>query len=270
MAMALFSLLTARILALAVLFALGILAERVLPADPRTDFRGILLNCSAGFFFLLSEAMAAMLVASLFIHFSWTGVLTFLAVPDRGNLLRCIALAFSWLAFRDFFYYWLHRFQHRSKWLWAEHALHHSEEHLNITTSVRHHWLEMPLNTIFVLAPFMYLFRPPLLTIPLVSFFISMIGVLTHSNVKIGLGRFGWLIANPQNHRIHHSRLPEHLDKNFAQFFPIWDVLFGTYYAPRPDEYPPTGLSSGEQVTTLRKSLLLPFIEWRKMLTRRA
>ncbi|PCK78907.1 sterol desaturase family protein, partial [Rhizobium sophoriradicis] len=29
---------------------------------------------------------------------------------------------------------------------------------------------------------------------------------------------------------IHHSRVREHHDKNFANYFPIWDHLFGTYY----------------------------------------
>ena len=168
---------------------------------------------------------------------------------------------------RDFFYYWLHRLQHASKWLWAEHALHHSEESLNITTSVRHHWLDVPLNVIFVLTPLCYLFRPPVMVVPAYTIAIAMAGFSIHLNARISLGRFGWLIASPQNHRIHHSRLPEHVDKNFAQFFPLWDVLFGTYYAGKRNEYPPTGLSSGERVTTLKASLLMPFTAWRKMLS---
>ena len=31
-------------------------------------------------------------------------------------------------------------------------------------------------------------------------------------------------------------------DKNFAAFFPVIDILFGTYYRPRRDEYPRTGI----------------------------
>lgn len=95
---------------------------------------------------------------------------------------------------------------------------------------------------------------------------VSMAGILIHSNVRIGFGRFGWLVGNPQNHRIHHSRLPEHTDKNFAQLFPLWDVIFGTYHWPRGDEYPPTGLSDGEHINTVGKSLIYPFLSWKKML----
>jgi sterol desaturase/sphingolipid hydroxylase (fatty acid hydroxylase superfamily) len=49
------------------------------------------------------------------------------------------------------------------------------------------------------------------------------------------------LLAGPQWHRIHHSTQPEHANRNFAAFFPFLDTLFGTYYAPRAGEYPPTG-----------------------------
>ena len=146
--------------------------------------------------------------------------------------------------------------------------MHHSDESLNITSSIRHHWLDAPLTVIFVVAPLSYLFRPPLLTVPIIALTIGMVGVFNHLNVRVGLGHLAWLIATPQNHRIHHSRLPEHIDKNFAQFFPLWDVLFGTYYRAKRGEYPPTGLASGERVTTLKESMLLPFVTWRKMLSR--
>jgi hypothetical protein len=95
---------------------------------------------------------------------------------------------------------------------------------------------------------------------------LSLIEFSNHMNFKFGLGRFSWLLVTPQNHRIHHSRLEEHVEKNFAAFFPLWDVIFGTYYAPKKNEYPPTGLASGEHVTTFRQALFLPFLIWRRML----
>ncbi|WP_456669859.1 sterol desaturase family protein [Bradyrhizobium sp. USDA 3240] len=44
-------------------------------------------------------------------------------------------------------------------------------------------------------------------------------------------------INNPQWHRIHHSVEMEHQDKNFAAFFPFWDILFGMACVPKQDEY---------------------------------
>ena len=54
---------------------------------------------------------------------------------------------------------------------------------------------------------------------------------LTHSILPWSWGWVGrWVIYPPTGHRIHHSALSEHHDKNFGSIFPIWDHLFGTYY----------------------------------------
>jgi sterol desaturase/sphingolipid hydroxylase (fatty acid hydroxylase superfamily) len=44
--------------------------------------------------------------------------------------------------------------------------------------------------------------------------------------------------------------LPEHQDKNFADALPIFDIIFGTYHRPALDEFPHTGLYSGEPPPT--------------------
>lgn len=60
-------------------------------------------------------------------------------------------------------------------------------------------------------------------------------------------------------HRIHHSREERHINHNFATRTPIWDVLFGTAYFPRRDEWPAVGLMDTDEPRTLRDYLLLPF-----------
>jgi len=67
------------------------------------------------------------------------------------------------------------------------------------------------------------------------------------------------------SHRIHHSNLPEHMDKNFATMLPLWDILFGTYYHPKKEEWPSTGVA-GVKVTSLRQAIIMPFVTWGKML----
>jgi sterol desaturase/sphingolipid hydroxylase (fatty acid hydroxylase superfamily) len=66
-----------------------------------------------------------------------------------------------------------------------------------------------------------------------------------HANIRLRLGPLTPILCGPQYHRIHHSRLPEHQDKNFAALFPVIDMMFGTYHRPSRDEFPPTGLISG-------------------------
>ena len=74
------------------------------------------------------------------------------------------------------------------------------------------------------------------------------------------------LFNGPQGHRIHHSRMREHFDQNFAAFFPIWDVLFGTYHYPERDEYPSTGVHGEREVQSLSQGAMLAIREWQKML----
>lgn len=246
-------------------FLLGFAVEQIRPVERVFDGPGLIRNYVVGYFFLFGQEMALIGFGFVMVH---SGHALFSLGNDR-SLWKAVGPAFVWLFARDFFYYWFHRLQHSSKWLWAQHALHHSDEHVNATTTVRHHWLEMPLTAIFVYVPLSILFEPPVLTYGLVAAAVSWLGLTNHMNIRIGFGRFGWLISSPQNHRIHHSTRPEHLDKNFAAYFPIWDVLFGTYYKPARTEYPSTGLSSGERVTTAWQALTLPFTTWRKMISER-
>lgn len=66
---------------------------------------------------------------------------------------------------------------------------------------------------------------------------------VNHVNVRLRFGPFTALVSGPQWHRIHHGRDPEYHDANFAAFFPVLDVVFGTYLRPAADEFPLSGLA---------------------------
>jgi len=74
--------------------------------------------------------------------------------------------------------------------------------------------------------------------------------------------------STPHYHWIHHSRAPQHQDKNYAIWLPMFDVAFGSYYRPQIDEYPDTGLSSGEKIETLWDAQAGPLIVWARSLRR--
>jgi sterol desaturase/sphingolipid hydroxylase (fatty acid hydroxylase superfamily) len=90
--------------------------------------------------------------------------------------------------------------------------------------------------------------------------------VFFHANLRLPFGPLTSVIGGPQYHRIHHSRLTKHQDRNFAAFFPIWDVLFSTYYRPRAGEWPATGLHSGEKITSFTEAFVGPFRAWFRMI----
>lgn len=83
-----------------------------------------------------------------------------------------------------------------------------------------------------------------------------------HANIRLQIGKASLFWCTPQVHRIHHSRLPQHRDKNFAFILPLWDVLFGTYYAPKRDEFPPTGVEGEGDIHSFWESQIFTQREW--------
>lgn len=43
------------------------------------------------------------------------------------------------------------------------------------------------------------------------------------------IGVLEWLLVTPSNHRVHHARNPEYLDRNYGGVFIVWDRLFRTF-----------------------------------------
>ncbi len=142
------------------------------------------------------------------------------------------------------------------------HSFHHSDRSLNASTTERHFWLEFLIKSVSIYPLVALLFKtcPLILTI---YFLASYWHFIVHANLRFSLGRCWPLLNTPHYHRIHHSAQPEHHDANFASLFPIYDWLFRTTYRARTDEYPPTGLDTGDLPKGAVEALLWP---WRHRL----
>jgi sterol desaturase/sphingolipid hydroxylase (fatty acid hydroxylase superfamily) len=175
-------------------------------------------------------------------------------------------MALVWVIVIDFFYYWMHRAQHRFAWLWAEHAVHHSDAYMNVTTTYRHHWLEKPFEAVAIVGPLAYLFTPPDHVVVTAIVLQTVMGSFIHMRARISFGWWNRLMATPQHHRIHHSIDVRHRDVNFAAVCPVWDVLFGTYYQPTRDEYPETGVADYPVLRTPWEASVAPFRIWMRAL----
>ena len=158
----------------------------------------------------------------------------------------------------DFFYYWFHRLQHLMP-LWRQHKLHHTDTALSVLTTYRVHWLEDALRAVLITLPMGLVFNVTPMQVAWMAYIMPQLGHLIHANLRLTFGPFTPVFVGPQLHRIHHSIEPRHRDKNFAAFFPVWDILFGTYYRPRADEYPATGVPDERSDVSVRDILLSPF-----------
>ncbi len=245
------------------LTAIFTLMELVLPAQAQKPLSSRAFNL-AYYPFLLAALLGLQFLATpLFLwllHITGGGLLPRLMSPPTTLLsqsLFAIGFAFVW----DVWQYWIHRWQHTSRFLWQTHKLHHADKAMNTTTHARHHVTNYAV-FIILYAPVLILFGS--ISPHAVAAFImfQLWGFVNHANVRIRLGPATVAIAGPQWHRIHHSVKPEHHGRNFATFFPLIDVIFGTYYAPAPNEYPETGLPEGASTTDLREATISPMLAW--------
>jgi sterol desaturase/sphingolipid hydroxylase (fatty acid hydroxylase superfamily) len=131
----------------------------------------------------------------------------------------------------DFFGYWGHRLFHTAR-LWPFHAIHHSSKDLDWLSSVRLHPVNDVLMGVLSTIPVLALGFKPVAVAALLPV-ITLLSIVVHANVDWDWGPLRRVIASPRFHRWHHTDETEARDKNFAGMFPLWDVLFGTYFMPR-------------------------------------
>jgi sterol desaturase/sphingolipid hydroxylase (fatty acid hydroxylase superfamily) len=247
------------------LFAVFSILERVLPAaGPRKPLRGYWLNFKVTILeFLVEPILGGLIGAATIVLGNRLGLGWIDLRFSTGHGMVDLALGFLLSTFIfDFFFYWYHRFQHES-FLWHEHKLHHMDEEL--CAFYRESWLETLISGPLSAVPLAIVFKMNPAQGAIASAMFTAWVVFLHTNVRLHLGPFAVLFNGPQGHRIHHSRVREHHDQNYAAFFPIWDVIFGTYHYPKRGEYPLTGVHDEKEVQSLLEAATLPFREWRKM-----
>jgi sterol desaturase/sphingolipid hydroxylase (fatty acid hydroxylase superfamily) len=251
--------------------------EKRAPAQPGVPRENYKLNWKITFSNLvLAPAFAATVVVFTVWVASRTGLPSLrvsaagmgIGVPTIDLIIQAGFIFLTACFLGDFSYYWWHRAQHTIPFLWELHKLHHSDENLNSTTIFRSHFLEPAGQSLFRGLSIGLIFDitsapESLLAVVAGGMFLGLWDYFIHANVRIDtLYRLTPFFSNPQFHWIHHSRLPQHQDKNFSIWLPMFDVAFGTYYRPRVDEYPPTGLSSGEKIETLWEAQTGPLVAW--------
>jgi sterol desaturase/sphingolipid hydroxylase (fatty acid hydroxylase superfamily) len=187
-------------------------------------FRIGLLVVGAGFFFNIHDADE--LIA---FYDNGHGPLSALPLPVQAILF---------LVLGDFMLYWLHRMFHRGGF-WKYHAIHHSSEDLDWISAARFHPVNLVLGTIGVDVVLLLAGLSPNAMILLAPFNIFH-SAFVHANLNWTLGPFRYVLATPVFHRWHHTSPEEGGNSNFAGTFPLWDLLFGTWYMPAgrlPDNY---------------------------------
>lgn len=165
--------------------------------------------------------------------------------PAAAPLVAQVALA---IVVGEFGAYWAHRWMHETRPLWRLHIVHHSARRLHSLNASRNHPLDMLALLVAAGVPLVLLGAPPLVLALAGAFAIAHLQ-FQHANTALELGPFNWLLAGPELHRWHHSRVPEEANGNYGHVLIVWDVLFKSRIAP-PGRRPPVdvGLFGGENL----------------------
>ncbi|MGE0310992.1 MAG: sterol desaturase family protein [Lautropia sp.] len=144
----------------------------------------------------------------------------------------------------DFADYWIHRGQHRLRWWWALHAVHHSQRQMTFWSDSRNHVLDSLLRDLVLASLSIFVGVEPAQFVLLVIA-VRVLESLQHANLRLRFAApLDRLLVSPSFHRLHHAIGTGHEGRahgvNFAVIFPFWDRLFGT--ADFRPGFVPTGI----------------------------
>lgn len=127
--------------------------------------------------------------------------------------------------------YFIHWVEHKVKWMWMFHLVHHSDQQIDTTSANRHHPGESVFRFVFTTlavliigAPMWMVFMYQTLSVVLTQF--------NHSNVQMPKwldDTLMWVICTPNMHRVHHHYRQPYSDSNYGNIFSFWDRIFGTF-----------------------------------------
>ena len=185
------------------------------------DWREIFTNINLGGAYQVFDIAAHVLFVAIAVE--WFEAHRLFDIPVNGWTLLPIFVAL------EFCYYWFHRVSHRTRWFWSAHVIHHSSEHMNLTTAMRQSML-YPITG-------WWLFFMPLVVLGVpVSVVFFLYGVdlayqyFVHTEAVGKLPAwFEAIFVTPSHHRVHHGRNPQYIDRNYGGVLIVFDRLFGTF-----------------------------------------
>lgn len=166
------------------------------------------------------------------------GAVAALAANKGYGLLNRVTLP-DWLAVvasilvLDLVIYAQHVAFHKIPVLWRLHRMHHTDPHVDVTTGLRFHPLEILISQALKIVVVLAL-GAPVLAVVLFEILLNATSMFNHGNVRLArpLDRLiRLLVVTPDMHRVHHSDIRQETDSNFGFNLSIWDRLFGTYRA---------------------------------------
>ncbi len=233
--------------------AVLLLGERIVPAVARRGgWTRILRNAGlwAG-----NIALSIVIVVPLS---SWAAQAGLAWRPDWFDGWTGLAIDIVLL---DFLIYWWHRVNHAAPLFWRFHEIHHLDEFLDVSSSVRFHFGEVLLSACFR-ALIVLTLDMPLLSILVFEAAVLIAASFQHSNLRLPakLERsLALLIITPSIHWVHHHAIRSDTDSNYGTILSLWDTAFGSR-SPTPRSPELTIGVEAQHDTGFVRLLVKPFL----------
>lgn len=183
-------------------------------------------------FFTISTAAVNLSLAFVMISVSEWTVNNGFGYMQWLNFIPMPILLFTGLVLLDLISaYSIHYLNHKVKWFWLFHLIHHSDTKVDTTTANRHHPGESILRLIATTIG-IFLLGVPVWMIYVYQSLSVILSQFNHANIILPdrLNKvLSWIIVTPNMHHVHHHYQQPLTDTNFGNIFSIWDHLFGTY-----------------------------------------
>ena len=163
-------------------------------------------------------------IANWNVHYHW-GILYLFPGPESA--IMKYGLMFVMLDFLDYVY---HFSMHRVSSFWRFHLVHHTDQVLDVSTTVREHPGETLLRISF-LTVWVFICGASVEVLILRQAVETVSNILSHTTFRLPTkwGRIvGWIFITPNLHQAHHHFQMPATNCNYGDVFSIWDRLFGT------------------------------------------
>lgn len=161
-----------------------------------------------------------------------------------------------------------HFIEHKVKYLWQFHVIHHTDTVIDVTTGHRHHPIESVIRFTFTIIA-IFISGAGIGEIMIYQTISSFFAMWAHANIRLPFKVdfiLSYLFVTPIMHRAHHHFEQPLSDKNMGNMISLWDRIFGTFaYVDEreiifgADTYP-----SEQENNRLIYLLKLPFLGYRQ------
>lgn len=127
--------------------------------------------------------------------------------------------------------YLAHFVEHKVKFLWKFHLIHHTDTWVDTTSANRHHPGESVIRFIFTVLAVLIV-GSPMWMVFLYQSLSVVFSQFNHANIPLPKTidkLLSYFIISPDMHKVHHHYKLPYTDSNYGNIFSVWDRLFGTY-----------------------------------------